>query len=157
MNVNPVNDHNSEQQTLNLTPDASYDFVLLALCIWREARGELLETKQAVGWSIRNRVYHPKWWGHSWSGVILMPYQYSSFNHNDPNSSKLPVATDPSWEDSLRVASWVYSPESPSSDLSHGADSYFDMSMDTNPPSWASDGSKVHTVDMGRLHFYKTL
>ena len=135
----------------------AYEFILLALCIWREARGELLETKQCVAWSIRNRVQRPGWWGHGWAGVILQPWQYSSFNHNDPNASKLPIPTDPSWQDCLTVAEQVYPQESPIPDNSHGADSYYDMSLDTNPPSWASDGSKVKTVDMGRLHFYKTL
>jgi hypothetical protein len=29
------------------------------------------------------------------------------------------------------------------------------MSLDTDPPKWAIDGSNVKTVDFGRLHFYK--
>lgn len=132
-----------------------YSLILLAICIWRESRGELYTTKVAVAWSIRNRMTNPGWWGHSWAGVILMPWQYSSFNHNDPNATKWPLNSDPSWTDSLDVASKVF-PETPLvADPTHGATSYFDNSLDTDPPKWSFDGSNVKTVDYGRLHFYK--
>lgn len=139
--------------------DQSYEFLLLALAIWRESRGELLTTKQAVAWSIRNRVLSPGWWGSGWAGVILFPYQYSSFNHNDPNASKLPKPKEQSWEDSLTVADQVYTfdlkiePKIP--DPTHNSTSYYDMSLDTNPPSWSFDGSMRKTVDYGRLHFFR--
>lgn len=140
-------------------PSQMYDFILFALCIWREARGEALNTKQAVAWSIRNRVLNPGWWGHSFETVILMPYQYSSFNRTDPNATKLPMMTDPTWADCLLVSQQVYStdpqtaPQIP--DPTNGATSYFDASMDANPPTWATDGSMKKTADIGRIHFYK--
>lgn len=144
-----------------MSPDQMWDFSLLSLAVWRESRGELLTTKQAVAWSIRNRVSRPRWWGHSWTSVILLPYQYSSFNHNDPNATKFPNPPDPSWADCLTAADQVYTTDitvvPQLADPTQGADSYFDMSLDTNPPSWANDGSKVKTVDFGRLHFYRTL
>lgn len=143
------------------TPEQFYEFILVALCIWREARGETLDVKKAVGWSIRNRFLRPGWWGHSWEGIVLLPWQYSSFNHNDPNATKLPTSADPSWGDSLTAASMVWTADVLSTpfipDPTSGADSYFDMSLDSNPPSWATDGSKQHTLDIGRLHFYRTL
>lgn len=134
-----------------------YEFILLALCIWREARGENLLTKEAVAWSIRNRVQKPGWWGTGWAGIILQPYQYSSFNRTDPNATKLPIPADPSWQDSLEVAQMIYTTGADPSlpDPTRGATSYFDMSMDHNPPTWATDGSMVKTCDVGRLHFYR--
>jgi spore germination cell wall hydrolase CwlJ-like protein len=142
-----------------MTPVQAYDFILLALCIWREARGEALNTKNAVAWSIRNRVLNPGWWGTGWSGIILQPFQYSSFNRSDPNATKLPMQTDPSWQDSLIAAQQVYSSDPATApaiaDPTNGATSYFDMSLDLNPPSWATDGSFVKTADIGRLHFYR--
>lgn len=134
-----------------------YPFTLLALCVWREARGESLGTKQAVAWSIRNRTTRPTWWGHSFETCILKPYQYSSFNHNDPNASKFPTSDDESWQDSLTVAKQVYPEPQLITDPTNGADSYFDISLDNNPPPWSTDGSKVKTLDVGRVHFYKTL
>lgn len=138
-----------------MKPSDMYSIVLFALAIWREARGELYITKTAVAWSIRNRVTHPSWWGHDWTGVILMPWQYSSFNRSDPNATKWPLCSDPSWADCLDVASKVF-PDTPMvDDPTHGATSYFDHSLDTDPPKWSIDGSNVKTVDYGRLHFYK--
>lgn len=142
-----------------MNPAQMYDFVLLALVVWRESRGESLAGKQAVAWSIRNRVSNPGWWGKGWAGIILQPYQYSSFNRNDPNATHFPVSLDPSWADCLNVAQQVYTdsltamPVIP--DPTNGATSYFDMSLDHNPPTWSTDGGMTKTVDIGRLHFYK--
>ena len=133
----------------------AYHFTLLALCIWREARGEPVDTKVAVAWSIRNRVNRPGWWGHDYESVILLPWQYSSFNHNDINATKMPVSNDPSWQDSLIAASAIFAQPALLADPTGGATSYFDMSMDTHPPTWATDGSNVKTSDSGRLRFYK--
>jgi len=138
-----------------VNPQQAYSFIVFALCIWRECRGELDTTKVAQAWSVRNRVKNPGWWGHDWVGVVLMPYQYSSFNHNDPNATKLPTEGDPSWQDCLQIASQVFAEPPSVPDPTHGATSYFDMSLDTDPPKWAMDGSNVKTVDFGRLHFYK--
>jgi len=141
-----------------MTPQQQAERALLALVIWREARGEILLAKQAVAWSIRNRVVHPGWWGRSWWGVILHPYQYSSFNRTDPNATAWPLQVDASWEDALQVAADVYTADVAQApkilDITKGATSYFDKSVDANPPSWAKDGSMAHVCDFGRLHFY---
>jgi cell wall hydrolase len=125
---------------------------LLALCIWREARGESYDAKFAVGCSIRNRVQHPRWWGRDWRSVILDPWQYSSFNSNDPNSKKFPAPLDePSFGDSERAANAVMSGIP---DTTGGAVSYFDRSLDSDPPEWAVSPEFVHSGDIGHFHFY---
>jgi hypothetical protein len=102
--------------TAQLTPKLteSWNLSLLALCGWREARNQGRLGMTAVCWSVRNRVSHPAihWWGQSWPGVILHPYQYSSFNHDDPNALLLPSdpASDSSWADALQAAENVYTP-----------------------------------------------
>src|SRR5579863_9260852 len=107
---------------------------LVALCCWREARGEALFTKQAQVWSVRNRVANPKWWGNSWWSVILKPMQYSSFNANDPNAVKWPLEADLHWQDCLTAVNTVYTPDismAPSfADPTGGAVSYYDISLD---------------------------
>lgn len=137
-----------------MTPADYYPVILLALCVWREARGEIFTAKQAVAWSIRNRVNRPRWWGHSFESCILMPYQYSSFNRTDPNAAKLPVSTDPNWADALKIAIDVYGQTPALQDTSCGADSYYDKSMDGAPPEWAAHAS--HVADVGNFHFFKT-
>jgi spore germination cell wall hydrolase CwlJ-like protein len=127
------------------------DLHLLALCVWREARGEVNDAQLGVACSIRNRVDKPGWWGTDYRSVILKPWQYSSFNAGDPNSIKFPDETDSVWLQCLENASLVINGNCP--DNTDGAQSYFDKSLDNNPPKWAA--TMTHTLDIGRLHFYK--
>lgn len=83
------------------------DRFLLALCVWREARGETLTGKKLVAAVVINRrtdAAHR--WPRTISGVILQPLQFSSFNAADPNSVKFPnTAMDLSiWEDCVAAA-----------------------------------------------------
>ncbi len=153
---------------MTFTLEQVYEVFLLALVVWREARGETLPGKLAVAWVVRNRVNHPGWWGKDWITVVLKPFQFSSFNRNDPNATRWPSPLDTSWEAALQIAADVYAghgqvrfsdsggvqrtPET--GDPTSGAVFYFDKSLDNNPPTWAIDGSTVHTADIGNLHFY---
>lgn len=127
------------------------DTELLALCVWREARGEHSQAaKLAVAASIMNRVHGPKWWGNSIRTVILKPWQYSSFNHNDPNAGKWPVAGHEHWEECLRIATDLLA--GLLKDNTMGAVSYFDRTLDDCPPRWAA--KMYHTCDIEDFHFY---
>jgi N-acetylmuramoyl-L-alanine amidase len=128
------------------------DHDLLALCIWREARNQPHAAKFAVGCSIRNRVQHPRWWGRDYRSVILDPWQYSSFNANDPNANKFPGPLDePAYSDCESCATDVLNGVA---DNSNGAVSYFDQSLDAHPPSWAASAQFQHCSDLGAFHFY---
>ena len=130
-----------------------YEISLLALCLWREARGETVEAKRAVAWSIRNRVGHPSWWGGTWSEVITKREQYSSMTDpGDANLVKWPLETDTSWMACMDVATEVYG--TPIADPTNGATNYFDNSLDANPPNWAA--AMVKTADVGPFHFYRS-
>ncbi|SRR6266513_1401654 len=124
---------------------------LLALCCWREARGEPLEGKLAQCWSVKNRVQKPGWWGRDWHSVILKPFQYSAFNANDPNATKWPVE-GPDWEQCQHVAETVMNEEIP--DPTDGATHYFDTSI-SFPKSWGNEAEWVNTLNVGRLRFWK--
>ncbi len=138
---------------MTFTLEQVYEVFLLALVIWREARGEILAAKYGVAWVVMNRTKHPGWWGGpSTVSVILKPFQFSSFNHNDPNATRWPSPLDTSWEASLQIAADMYAGQG--QDPTSGAVYYFDRSLDNNPPVWAIDGSTVHTADIGNLHFY---
>jgi len=141
------------------TPQQAYEFGLLPLVAWREAQNQGYAGMLAVAWSIRNRVEHPSWAGDSYPSVILKHYQYSSFNWTDPNSQKEPKAGDSAWPNALRAAMDAYLELVP--EPTGGAVNYFDTSLDPmngkpdRRPKWALDGSMVHTVDVGKLHFYR--
>jgi hypothetical protein len=81
------------------------DLVLLALVVWREARGESRLAKVAVAMSILNRVDRPSWWGNTISTVVGRRLQYSSMTcPGDPQLVKWPINTDPSYVECLKVA-----------------------------------------------------
>jgi spore germination cell wall hydrolase CwlJ-like protein len=126
---------------------------LLALCIWREARGEPQEARVAVGKVIVNRCRIAPLNGFCATipGNILKPFAFSSFNRDDPNASKYPPEFDePVWSQCLIAAASAMDPVT--SDLSNGAVFYFSPPLTSPPSAW---GSVVHTADVGRLHFYR--
>ena len=122
------------------------DWSLAALCVWREARGEPYAGKLAVAFSIRNRVNKPRWWGHDWRSVILKPFQYSSFNVNDPNSKLFPGVDDKAWQECLAAVGAVMSGRL--EDNTGGATHY--CTLDSNPPWWAT---ATPTVVIGNHKF----
>lgn len=130
-----------------------YDIVLLALCTWREAQDQPKVAQIGQAWSVRNRVDRPGFWdwGDSYSSVILKPLQYSSFNHNDPNATKIPMAKWASWQQCLAIAQDVY--QGLSADPTDGSTHYFDSSLDGNPPEWAA--KMEHVIDLGNFRFYR--
>lgn len=130
-----------------------YDVVLLALCCWREARNQPKVAQTGQAWTVKNRMVHPGWWGKDYTTVILKPFQYSSFNHNDPNAVKMPFADDPAWQQCLEVAQDVY--QNIVIDPTSGCTHYFDASLDSHPPNWATDGSMEHVTDLGQFRFWR--
>lgn len=123
---------------------------MLALAIYREARGETAAAKVAVGWVIRNRSEHPSWYGKDYFSVITKPAQFSSFNLGEKNSTVFGAPADPAWHGSIQAAIDVLQSNAP--DPTGGATFYFDKSLDSNPPAWSKE--YAHTADVGNFHFY---
>jgi N-acetylmuramoyl-L-alanine amidase len=73
------------------------DLDVMAKTVWAEARGEDTVGQQAVAWVIRNRYEHPRWWSRhrdaitddTIAAVCRDPWQFSCWNPNDPNRSRL--------------------------------------------------------------------
>lgn len=107
------------------------DDILAAMLVWGEARGESAEGKAAVisvavnrtkiGWPLRN--------------VILAPWQFSSFNMDDPNREKLlmPVTHSSAaiWTECYDIADSVLRGSTP--DPTNGANHYCTVSLWNNP------------------------
>lgn len=127
------------------------DTTLLGLCVWREARGEGELGQRGVAWCISNRVSIGGWWGSSVHGVILHPWQFSSFNEGDPNVDKWPADTDPSWIECQNIA--VNCLTRADTDPTGGATSYYDISIP--PPYWAC--SMQPALETGRLRFFRAM
>lgn len=71
---------------------------VIRACVWAEARGEPALGKLAVLWVIHNRAVKRDT---SLKAEVLRPWQFSSFNENDPNREKLLTAH------SEYLATWV--------------------------------------------------
>src|ERR1700688_24001 len=77
---------------------------LLSLCEWREADDQGDDGMRGVGHVVVNRVKNPGWWGVSIPTVILKPWQFSSFNHGDPNETRWPEDDNAQWRQALTIA-----------------------------------------------------
>lgn len=120
------------------------DFALLyilALCIWREARGETFRGKLLVGWTIRNRVEDVRW-PNTYEGVITQKWQFSAFNPHDPNAVKYPPTSDEpnpmenaAWLSCVQAAHMVLSGTTPLAKSNH----YHSTAV---MPNW-HDASKI--------------
>ena len=113
------------------------EVILLALCIFGEARGEPLEGKIAVGLTVRNRVVKNH---SSYYAEILKPYQFSCFNKDDPNYKKIcHYASRPEkeWQNSKTLRDCLLAAKivmEGISDFTNGATHYFATYCPT--PSW---------------------
>ena len=131
-----------------------YEIALLALVLYREARGESLDARLAVAHTVMNRVARPSWWGGDVVDVITKKWQYSSLT--DPNDRQLtvwPRKKDVAFRECLEIASSVlrgaYQPPLP------GIDSYFDDSLQGEArPKWAKQYPERFVGKIGRLNFY---
>jgi len=134
--------------------DQMSDLSLMALCCYREARGEPADGKRGVCHVIQNRVNKPGWWGRDIRSVILKPYQFSSFNTDDPNTNIWPMDNNPAWTQCLSAASAILVGQDP--DLTQGALYYHDSSI-TFPKAWGPEVGYVKTLTVGKLSFYRPL
>lgn len=136
----------------------TYPNILLALCIWREARNQSRDARVGVKHVIMNRAARPAGPYRRCKTIqqnILqgaypskLPAQFSSFNHSDPNSSLLPnedyAADWAAWLDCCAIVDEI------EPDPTGGATYYFDTNIPA--PRWADP--KQFTVQIGKLRFY---
>ncbi len=126
----------------------------LARTVYGEARGENLETQLYVAWVIRNRVQAKGWFGNTYEEVVTKPFQFSSWNKNDPNYERVMQPTGAAWRSSLGIAQAVYyAPEkhNPIPEIYH----FYDRSLDNSPPSWAKDAEVVRFDFIPKMRFVR--
>ena len=103
----------------------------LALCVWREARGESALGKLLVAQTIENRVQDVRW-PDTYVGVITQPWQFSAFNKSDPNALLFPTEGDPVWPECVAVAEAVVAAPRPFTTANH----YHTKAVS---PAWRND------------------
>jgi hypothetical protein len=110
--------------------------VLLAQCIWGEARGEEKQGKLAVGCVVRNRLRTRIGFGFTWNQVILQKTPSVAFRKGDANHEKVMRPLDGQgvtavsvWNECYECAREIYYDFIV--DPTHGATFYHDR------PSWS--------------------
>lgn len=114
-----------------MTPSELSRLYMLALAIWREARGEPARGQLLVGTTIRNRVEDRRW-PNTYVGVITQRLQFSAFNLGDPNVLKYPAEDDPTWAPCVAAARAVLEAPAPISPVNH-------YCTTTVHPTWRDD------------------
>jgi hypothetical protein len=132
----------------------TYAAWLLALMLYREARGESHEAKIAVAHTVLNRVKRPGWWGRDVESVIAKKWQYSSMTDpKDPQLTVWPSSKDPAFIECVNVATLVL--EGIYNSPLKGVDSYYDDSLQGDArPKWAKEHPERFVGKIGRLNFY---
>jgi spore germination cell wall hydrolase CwlJ-like protein len=140
----------------NQTLASEADIAVLARTLWGEARGESSAGMEAVGWTIRNRVFDGRknsWWGEGYAGVCQKPWQFSCWNANDPNSPYLKGAKSiPAGEYKKALAAAMAVVNGSVPDPTNGATHYYATTM-PKPPAWVK-GAK-QTLKLGGHIFFK--
>ena len=133
-------------------PPYSSGINLLALCIYREARGECYDAKLGVGWVIRNRCQMSPAQGFRPTAdeEILRKWQFSSFNDNDPNSGRYPEP-GPTWDDCMKAALESSDPANTVPPAAfYRAVFYWSPPLTETPKGW---GNVIECSVVGHLHF----
>lgn len=124
----------------------------MARTMWGEARGEGVTGMRAVGHVIMNRVKAGSWYGATPKDVVLKKWQFSCWNENDPNRTKLLAVTtaDNQYSTALSLAKAIYAGTMP--DITNGATNYLALGSLASVPSWASRMKQVASI--GNHTFY---
>ena len=128
------------------------DTEIMAKTLYGEARGEGISGLEAVANVIMNRVKKPCWWGKTIREVCLKPMQFSCWNTDDPNRSKLmgDLSHDPLFDVCKRIAVRAIRGLLP--DKTKGSTHYHTLSVH---PRWAS--ALVPNAQIGNHLFYTCL
>lgn len=125
-----------------------YNKALLALTMWREARGEGAEGMQAVGCVVRNRVERQSYG--DWSQCITAKWQFSSLTApGDAMLVQWPETGDAPFKTCMLLAEGIYN--GTVIDNTDGATHYFNPNVVM--PKWASQLTKIKSI--GHHVFYK--
>lgn len=132
-----------------------YECYLMALTVWREARGESFAAKLGVIFTVLNRVKAHSWFGDSISEVLLKPMQYTSITcPGDRQLIRFPVRGNPAMGECMNAVQDVINQQA--EDPTGGATHYYDISLDEPgnlPPAWATP--ETFKLQIGRLKFYR--
>lgn len=142
--------------------EESFPWVLLAICLWREARGCTGDEKLAIAHVICNRATDPhNRWPKSIDAVICQPAQFTSMSPplranltagELSNAVAWPKPGDPHFSECCSIADAFGTATELAPDPTGGANHYYSEPI-AEIPGWA-DPEKL-TVKIGVFSFFK--
>lgn len=116
------------------------DIEVLALTLWGEARGESILGRSAVACVIINRVEANGWYGKNIREVCLKKWQFSCWNGDDPNRSK--ILNVPSGDKQLKECAVIaeLAAQDALQDFTKGSKHYHTADIE---PGWSKDLTPV--------------
>lgn len=123
---------------------------VLARTLWGEARGEGIRGMEAVACVVLNRAANPRWWGRDIISVCMAPWQFSAWNPDDANRSKMISVNSSDRHFALAQGIARRAVNGDISDNTNGADHYH---AQTITPVWARNKKPV--AHIGRHKFYR--
>jgi N-acetylmuramoyl-L-alanine amidase len=121
------------------------DLDILARTIYGESRGEPMQGKIAVAYSVINRVKAKSWFGDSISEVCKKKYQYSCWNEKDPNKKKIEKVTLDTWDFQLCYHAALSAGCGLIADPTSGSTHYHTIHIS---PDWAKGKEPVCTINV---------
>ncbi len=124
-----------------------WDEQIACRTLWAECRGEPEEGQRAVAHVLLNRLKDGRaFFGKTLAGICLRPFQFSCWNHNDPQRDRMALLTEQQLAPQLHILNLARVQADPTK----GALYYYSDSMAT-PPSWAAKMTFI--VKIGRHNF----
>lgn len=128
------------------------DLDTLARTLFGEAESRNEKDAVAIACVIMNRVALPNW-PDTVAEVCLQPWQFSCWNQNDPNRTRILNAKGPWFERCREIASWAIKgfPEDPTNRATHYYATY------VKKPKWARGKTPVYEVEhtsTGHAHLF---
>lgn len=125
------------------------DLFMLALCLYREARGDGDAGMTAVGCVVRNRVHRRN---SSYYAEVVKPWQFSSITATgDSQLIKYPAALDASWVKAQAIAQGIIG--GTIVDTTEGSTLYYANTIPF-PKNW-NKAVITATVTVGNQYFFK--
>lgn len=152
-----MNEYRESARVEKIRQNVEREHFMLAATIWAEARGEGYDGMRAVGYVIANRLKKNFRTDGTIEGTVKYPRQFSCWNSNDPNLSKMtPEYLENStgqdyyrWETAKQIATDIMRTGT-RYDITNGSLFYH---ADYVKPNWMSKKDK--SVIIGQHIFYK--
>lgn len=146
------------------------DILVGALTVYGEARGCTQAGRTAIAHTLLNRAKARKWWGagvkpyadHSLAAVCLKPYQYSCWNHSDPNYALL-VKLQGAYREAIRdrhcraaLKALIDALDGYAADVTNGATHYLTIKLHLTEaaPVWAK---RQDFIEVGAHRFFRNV